>query len=70
MRLSHIARETIDLARSGTLGRKFPTWEQMVKEAEGDFKKLARIISDTYGNVSEEDVRSYIKMYKVNIKKN
>ena len=71
MRLSRVARETIDLARSGSLGREFPTWDDMVKEAEGDYRKLARLISLNYGRrISERDIRIYAGIYDVDISSN
>jgi hypothetical protein len=70
MSLSSRARRNIDLARSGTLGRSFPTWDEMVREAEGDIKRLTEIFSRNYGRVSEDDVKSYLRIYRVDISSN
>lgn len=71
IKLSHAAKEAIDLARSGSLGRDFPTWEDIVKKAQGDPEKIAQSLSRNYGrNVSETDVRTYIRIYNIDIQTN
>ncbi len=68
IRLSPAAREVIDLARSGALGRRFPSWEEIVRDAEGDLYKIAKSFRQNYGrNVSETDVRAYVKLYEIDI---
>jgi hypothetical protein len=67
-RLDSGIEKVIETAVYNHRGSGFLKWEQIIKQAKGDYQKIAEIISrDSGKKISLGQVRLYCKKYRISI---